>query len=171
MFIGFCSRYITFYFILFYLNNQFKAYKGWFAPKLLCSQTLPSSPTTTKSSPSDPMTTSRANQVQYHPVIYTIPFTGDWLHTGEKDNGGLRMYSFIHHDQIPNSLGKRFYFWKFVCIFHFKQQKYIQVEDYYNFGFSPLNYDDFNKELWGLFIELVFSDLLIVSSLDSWYIT
>nr|KAF6393052.1 NOVA alternative splicing regulator 1 [Pipistrellus kuhlii] len=72
-------------------------------------QTLPSSPTTTKSSPSDPMTTSRANQVQYHPVIYTIPFTGDWLHTGEKDNGGLRMYSFIHHDQIPNSLGKRFY--------------------------------------------------------------
>ncbi|KAK2490277.1 hypothetical protein MC885_006354 [Smutsia gigantea] len=57
-------------------------------------QTLPSSPTTTKSSPSDPMTTSRANQVQYHPVIYTILFTVDCLHTGEKDNGGLRMYSF-----------------------------------------------------------------------------
>uniref|UniRef100_A0A8C9P659 K Homology domain-containing protein n=1 Tax=Spermophilus dauricus TaxID=99837 RepID=A0A8C9P659_SPEDA len=59
-------------------------------------QTLPSSPTTTKSSPSDPMTTSRANQVQYHPVIYTILFTGDCLQTGEKDNGGLRIYSFIH---------------------------------------------------------------------------
>ena len=96
LFIGFCSRYITFYFILFYLNNQFKAYKGWFAPELLYSQTLPSSPTTTKSSPSDPMTTSRANQVQYHPAIYTILFTGDCLHTGEKDTGGLRMYSFIH---------------------------------------------------------------------------
>uniref|UniRef100_A0A2K6UVA2 NOVA alternative splicing regulator 1 n=1 Tax=Saimiri boliviensis boliviensis TaxID=39432 RepID=A0A2K6UVA2_SAIBB len=60
-------------------------------------QTLPSSPTTTKSSPSDPMTTSRANQVQYHPVIYTILFTGDCLQTGEKDNGGLRIYSFIHY--------------------------------------------------------------------------
>ncbi|KAJ7405775.1 hypothetical protein BTVI_67749 [Pitangus sulphuratus] len=48
-------------------------------------QTLPSSPTTTKSSPSDPMTTSRANQVQYHPTIYTILFTGDSLQTGEKD--------------------------------------------------------------------------------------
>ncbi|KAM6444992.1 RNA-binding protein Nova-1 isoform 3-T3 [Rhynochetos jubatus] len=48
-------------------------------------QTLPSSPTTTKSSPSDPMTTSRANQVQYHPTIYTILFTGDNLQTGEKD--------------------------------------------------------------------------------------
>ncbi|EMP26742.1 RNA-binding protein Nova-1, partial [Chelonia mydas] len=51
-------------------------------------QTLPSSPTTTKSSPSDPMTTSRANQVQYHPTIYTILFTGDSLQTGEKDMVG-----------------------------------------------------------------------------------
>jgi hypothetical protein len=66
----FSLYYILFCFVLF--NNQFKAYKGWFAPELLCSQTLPSSPTTTKSSPSDPMTTSRANQVQYHPLIYTI---------------------------------------------------------------------------------------------------
>lgn len=66
----FSLYYILFCFVLF--NDQLKAHKGWFAPELLCSQTLPSSPTTTKSSPSDPMTTSRANQVQYHPFIYTI---------------------------------------------------------------------------------------------------
>ncbi|RXM28328.1 Condensin-2 complex subunit H2 [Acipenser ruthenus] len=47
-------------------------------------QTLPSSPTTTKSSPSDPMTTSRANQVRYHPTIYTMPSTGDQLPAGEQ---------------------------------------------------------------------------------------
>jgi hypothetical protein len=66
----FSLYYILFRFVLF--NDQLKAHKRWFAPELLCSQTLPSSPTTTKSSPSDPMTTSRANQVQYHPLIYTI---------------------------------------------------------------------------------------------------
>ncbi|EPQ12120.1 RNA-binding protein Nova-1 [Myotis brandtii] len=64
-------------------------------------QTLPSSPTTTKSSPSDPMTTSRANQVQYHPVIYTIPFTGDCLHTGEKDNDGG---THSHKMMVPSPL-------------------------------------------------------------------
>lgn len=108
LFIGFCSRYITLYFILFYLNNQFKAYKvvlllNCFIPRHCHLPQLPQ-----VLSPSDPMTTSRANQVQYHPVIYTILFTGDCLHTGEKDGtGGLRMYyvhsTFVHHDQIPNN--------------------------------------------------------------------
>lgn len=82
------SSYVTFVGLFIFLTVQSKACKGWFAPELLCSQTLPSSPTTTKSSPSDPMTTSRANQVQYHPTIYTILFTGDSLQTGEKDMVG-----------------------------------------------------------------------------------
>lgn len=96
---NFCHRilfslcYILFRFVLF--NDQLKAHKGWFAPELLCSQTLPSSTTTTKSSPSDPMTTSRANQVQYHPFIYTI-LSQRLPAKRSKDDGGLRIYSFIH---------------------------------------------------------------------------
>ncbi|KAB0357826.1 hypothetical protein FD754_001982 [Muntiacus muntjak] len=39
------------------------------------------------SSPSDAMITSRANQVQYHSVIYTVLFTSDCLHTGERETG------------------------------------------------------------------------------------
>lgn len=139
MFIGFYSRYITFYFILFYLNNQFKAYKGWFAPELLCSQTLPSSPTTTKSSPSDPMTTSRANQVQYHPIIYTILFTSDCLHTGEKDNGGLRRYLFIHicvSWSIPTNQRKDInYSWTFLCI--------LTLDNRYTFRWKTIGMGDF----------------------------